>query len=482
MHRALVVVGVSLAAAVAAPPAHADTRHGGQLVEVAGPDGVVRHADLILPTEAFTALGDPISPVIFMNRCRGGCTITSAARDDARTQQSTIPNAPDGTQIAFPAFPFSDAVWDQFMACAREVYSPYNVTVTDVDPGASVVHHEVIVAGTPDLVGLGPTILGIAPVASDCLAKNNNISYDFAANHSPDDVLELCATATHESAHSWGLDHEYDCTDPMTYLTGCGQKFFRNRAIECGEFDGPRACRCGPAQNSHAMILGVFGPGQSTVPPPAVEVISPKDADLVTSGFAVFVSAAGKRGVARLEVWVNGYKWATLTPTDIHASGPFTIAMPTNLPDGVMDLEARAYDDLELYSTTTITVTKGAPCASATTCATGQACDAGRCHWDAPDKQLGDACSFPQECTSSICQDLGAGPVCTHACFTGIAGECPASFECLATGGASGFCLDGTSAPAGCCSAGDASASEVAMHLGLIGLVGAIAFRRRRRR
>jgi MYXO-CTERM domain-containing protein len=486
---AVVLATLALAAvpAFAAPAENSSTvtpLHGGQLVEYSDADGVVRHADVVLPPEAFTAsAGDPISPIIFMNRCKGGCTMKSSARDDARTNQTTIPSVPDGTDVPIPEFPWGDAVWGQFMTCIKDVYSPYNVMVTDVDPGTNVVHHEVIVAGTSADVGLSSNILGIAPVAGDCLPKNNNISYAFAGSYPPSEVLELCATAAQESAHSWGLDHEFDCTDPMTYLSGCGEKFFRNKAVQCGEFSA-RTCNCGGvAQNSHLQILSVFGPGTSTVPAPTIDIISPKNNDVVTNGFSVFANATGLRGVARLEVWVNGYKWATFTPTDIHAGGPFTIAMPTNLPDGVMDLEARAYDDLELYNSTTITVTKGAPCTVATTCATGQACDAGKCHWNAPDKELGDACTFPQECKTAVCQDVGGASVCTQGCFTGIAGQCPTNFECVSAGTASGFCLEGGGGGGGtgCCSAGDDSASEVAMHLGLIGLVGAIVFRRRRR-
>ncbi|MCE9579737.1 MAG: hypothetical protein K8W52_41850 [Deltaproteobacteria bacterium] len=485
--RRILVVAVAGAAIAAPAVAAPGGPHRGQIVEVRGPDGVARHADQYVPPAAFTAsaLGDPISPIIFMNRCTGGCTLTASSRNDARTNETTIPSAPDGTTVQFPAFPFDDATWQAFMACAREVYSPYDVTVTDVDPGTSVIHHEVIVAGTPDLVGLGSSILGIAPVAGDCLPKNNNISFDFAANHTPNDVLELCATATHESAHSWGLDHEFDCTDPMTYLTGCGEKFFRNRTIVCGEFEaqGPRDCACGPGQNSHAIITSVFGAGQTTVPPPTADILSPRNGEAVTAGFSVFVDAHGKRGVARIEVWINGYRWAAYTPPTTYASSPFTIAVPAALPDGILDLEARAYDDLDAYDRTTITVTKGAPCTTADTCATGQVCTDGKCHWDSPTRALGDACAFPQECVSGVCQDLGGGgTVCTQPCFTGIDGQCPASFACASTGGASGFCAEGGGGGTGGCSAGQHSATEVASHLGVIGLVGAIAFRRRRRR
>ena len=168
-------------------------------------------------------------------------------------------------------------------------------------------------------------------------------------------------------------------------------------------------------------------------------IISPKPSDAVTAGFSVFIDASGKRGVDHLEVWLNGYKWGATTPADIHSAGPFTIATGADVPDGIIDIEARAYDDLGLYSAATVTVTKGAPCTSPDTCATGQVCTDGRCKWDPPVKALGEACTFPQECTTSLCQDIGGGNlVCSQPCFTGIMGQCPTSFECVSAGGSAG--------------------------------------------
>ena len=82
----------------------------------------------------------------------------------------------------------------------------------------------------------------------------------------------ICWTAAQETAHALGLDHEYvfsdgtsACNDPMTYRMDCGgQKFFRNKAAQCGEV-GVRTCRCGGSQNSHVKIRGVFGDGTSLI-------------------------------------------------------------------------------------------------------------------------------------------------------------------------------------------------------------------------
>ena len=66
----------------------------------------------------------------------------------------------------------------------------------------------------------------------------------------------------------------------------------------------------------------------------------------------------------------------------------YTLTAPTNVPDGVIDIVAKAYDDLESETdSATVTVTKGAPCADASTCATGQKCEAGKCFWDRADRR-----------------------------------------------------------------------------------------------
>src|SRR5262249_60972693 len=104
-----------------------------------------------------------------------------------------------------------------------------------------------------------------------------------------------------ETAHAWGLDHEYDCTDPMTYLPACGgQRFFRNKDSKCGT-DAPGDCNCdgqcqnsGPTQNSHQRIVGVFGPGTSIVPAPTAALTAPKEHATAGNLFSAKLHAAAK--------------------------------------------------------------------------------------------------------------------------------------------------------------------------------------------
>jgi hypothetical protein len=442
------------------------------------------------------AANEPISNIIYLNRCTGGCMITASTVSSAVTQESRIPQAPPGTKVTVKEFAWGDQAWSDVVQCVKEIYSPFNVQVTDVDPGASVVHHESIVAGTSEDVGIklaGGTLLGRADVNPDHTPKNNAISFVFAnAFGATNRVTEICATVGQETAHAWGLDHEYDCTDPMTYLPACGgQRFFRNKDSKCGT-DAPGECNCdgqcttsGPTQNSHVRILGVFGPGTSIVPGPTATITAPAAGGTVSDAFSVKLDATGKRGVYKLKLILNGYEWATKDISDdgTHGTAPiyatsFVVSAPTGVPDGVIDVEARACDDLDQCGSAKVTVTKGAPCTDAKTCAMGQKCGDGKCYWDPPSLDVGEVCSYPQQCVSGVCLQNA----CSQTCFVGVSGQCPSGTTCKTAQSGQGYCLlsdDGGGG--GCCSASDDSAAQVASQLGVAGVVVAVGFRRRRR-
>jgi MYXO-CTERM domain-containing protein len=401
-------------------------------------------------------------------------------------------------------------MWNDVVQCVKEIYSPFNVQIVDVDPGPTVVHHESIVAGHPTELGIPPPapgaiVLGKAAVNGDHTAKNNDISWVFANAFTlyPTRALQvsqLCSTIGQETAHSWGLDHQWDCTDPMTYLNDCGgQKFFRNQADPCGTGDVPSPqCNCdggcsssGPTQNSHQMILSVFGAGQSIVPGPTVALLTPKDGDPVTNGFIADISSTAKRGTFKVDLILNGYTWATQkvsTDPKGAAKSPiyaptFALNAPMNVPDGVIDVEVRACDDIDQCSSAKATVTKGAPCSDAATqCAKGQKCEAGKCFWDAATGEVGDTCDYPQACKSGICFGATGSTVCTQNCFTGIAGQCPDGFSCQLDATQQGHCLIAAGGGDGCCSASDESTGATLARGGLAGFVMLLVFGRRRRR
>jgi MYXO-CTERM domain-containing protein len=192
--------------------------------------------------------------IIYMNRMGG---IYRPGDNDARTNQSSIPSR---TSQVSP-WNVSAAGWAEVMDCMTEQFARFNVVITDVDPG-NVPHIESVVAGYPQDVGMGQGVGGVSPFTEDCGVIPNSIVFTFAGVYGTA-YRDICETAAQEVSHSFGLDHEYQCKDPMTYLSGCGDKEFQDNLERCGEYSA-RTCWCGgTTQNSVAMLRARLGPRET---------------------------------------------------------------------------------------------------------------------------------------------------------------------------------------------------------------------------
>jgi hypothetical protein len=461
------------------------------------------------PREMFSTPFAQIAPILYLNRCTGGCAVHSGA-NDARTDTSSIPSpgpgAP-GTNNTYALTEFASSLgkvgaladdeWGQLLQCMKEVYSPYNIAVTDVRPGSGQSFHEAFVAGQPGEVGLSSDVLGVAPLANDCSAIDNVISFSFANHHATPSgldgphlrALSICWTAAQESAHAYGLDHEYSfvdgssaCRDPMTYRTDCGgQKFFRNVAANCGE-NSVRACRCGASQNSHLKIQSVFGQATPITGAPTVALTDPATGGGLL-GRGVSLQAGAQRGVDHVDLYFNGFKWAEAPGAAFGSSGQpdpanYTVLVPSSLPNSIVDVKVIAYDDLGTATESgVVTVTKGAACTSAAGCATGQKCEAGKCFWDPAVGEIGERCTYSQYCKSGLCTGTAEQQICTQACVPGSADSCPDGLSCTAQSASTGVCFFSSSA--GCCSV-DHGDSPWWLHGAVSALVLGAMLRRRR--
>ncbi|HEX7842577.1 MAG TPA: MYXO-CTERM sorting domain-containing protein [Kofleriaceae bacterium] len=468
-----------------------------------------RRVTVDTPIETYATPAAQVSQTIYLNRCSGGCTV-HMGNNDARSNTSSIPMVTP--QTPGPAFTIgefvndsggvgaaADAEWAQVVQCMKEVYSPYNVAVTDVKPTSGQSYHEAIIAGLPGDIGLANDILGVAPLASNCSAIDNVISFSFANRHPPGGrVLNICWTAAQESAHAFGLDHEYSfttgyavnghsaCNDPMTYRTTCGgEKFFRNEDANCGE-TATRQCKCGATQNSHTKLLGVFGAGTPITGNPTVMLTAPASGVVLPDRAAnVTLKAGAKRGVASVDLYLNGYKWATAPGTAFGLEGQpnpdqYAILFPADVPRSIVDIKVIAYDDLgSKTESAVVTATYGVPCTTATACAKGQKCEAGKCFWDPPSGKIGDDCSYAQFCESGLCTGTKDQQICTQACTPGVASTCPSDFDCLMSGPGTGVCFF-SSTGGGCCSIGG-DGGTVWAQLGLAAAAFGFVVRRRRR-
>jgi MYXO-CTERM domain-containing protein len=234
----------------------------------AEPRGVfVRGLEHAAP-EHFTphALAAPKHRVVYMNR-QGG-TFTPGTSNSLTNRSSIV-----SYTSSIAPWDVSDEGWQEVMGCMRELWEPFDVEITDIDPGTTP-HIESVVAGRPQDVGMGSGIGGVSPF--DCGIIETSIVFTFARVYGSD-YRSICETAAQEVAHSFGLDHEYMCSDPMTYLSGCGEKSFQPVAAPCGEYSA-RSCSCGGStQNSVELLLAYNGPRPNDPdpedPPPLDDVL-----------------------------------------------------------------------------------------------------------------------------------------------------------------------------------------------------------------
>jgi hypothetical protein len=285
-------------------------------------------------------LVDPVGPqaggapphILFIQRCAGGLELNNGP-DDSINNTSTIPPGP----ATLPDYPFGNDSWQEVMAQTRDIFAPFNIDVTDEDPGTAP-HDEAVVCGDGSEVGAGGAG-GIAPF--NCGIIPNAITFTFpgALGNNPRLIAEVIAQ---EAAHAWGLDHALLCEDPMTYLSGCGNKYYQDVDAECGEFEA-RPCDCGiPTQNSYRHILNAFGPAIPDVDGPVVLITAPLSGTTFAEGegFNVIATITDDSLLTEANLYVNGQ----LVQADTSAPWGWQI---NNVPTGLFAIEVVATDEYE---------------------------------------------------------------------------------------------------------------------------------------
>ncbi|MBX3159146.1 MAG: hypothetical protein KF773_24470 [Deltaproteobacteria bacterium] len=408
---------------------------------------------------AIPAPAEPSSRIVYMRRCPlGGCIINPGG-EDSRNDQSSIAGAPR----TISRFKQSDLVWDQLMSCMRATYAPFNVAITDIDPG-NVPHYEHVVGGNsstelnPQLTGAG----GVSPFTCGDIPNAMTFTFDV---YGPDPE-QLCWTAAQEVAHAFGLEHEINDKDPLTYLSGPLPKRFQPTDTPCGEFQA-RPCDCGGLiQNSFRYILDMFGPGVPT--PPQVTIKSPAAGKKVQPRFVVRVEAIDDTAVEKVELFIDGVKGTE------SMKAPYKLIAPDGIAEGPHTLEVRATDIQGTPASSTIDVVMGPPCTASKGCDGNDVCVMGVCLAGPGEPGgMGNFCQAPTECISNQClADTTGNMYCVEGC-DGSSGSCPDGFSCLAS---ANVCWP--AADSGCCQSNGSATGPTLFGLGVL----AALIRRRRAR
>lgn len=425
-----------------------------------------------------TAPGGLRSKTIFLNNCKrnGGCSIVPGS-ENSRTNRSTVARR---TSLV-PPFAFSDTIWNKTVECVKKTYARFDIIVTDVDPcpdpnaGCTFEHWETVVAGSPADISYNGNAAGVSPFDfQNCSVIDNSITYAFADVIGPD-VDELCWTIAQETAHSFGLDHEFLGEDPMTYLQSPPHKEFQDVEAQCGEFSA-RQCYCGfNRRNSVRELRAMFGAAPPS--PPVVTIRSPRNGEAVEPGFPIAVEVADDQGIAQVELIVDGRSIITLQ------SGPFAFNGPGDLMSGAHTVEVRATDWNGTPGSGNVSVIIGEACEIPGDCAgigENYTCVGGRCvAGPGAPGGLGEDCDAPTDCNSGVCATKGGENHCAEPCTLGSS-ECPSGFLCESDGAGGGLCWPGTEGGCLGCSTDGQSGPLAPIGIGLV--LGALFLRRRSRK
>ncbi len=215
--------------------------------------------------ETVAALDEGPRPrLVYLNKDGG---VFSPGRNDSTANESTLVQG----ETEIPPYPGSAKDFAEVVSCVERRFARFDIDFTTEDPGAAP-HIEAVLGGHPCQLGLNERVRGVAPLANNCSVVERAVVYAFAENIK--DVTTACEVTAHEIGHALGLDHEYLCDDPMTYLS-CGHRSFQDVDAACGTTES-RDCACSETQNTVEHLFSVLGEREGAdLEPPLVSVLSP---------------------------------------------------------------------------------------------------------------------------------------------------------------------------------------------------------------
>ena len=284
-------------------------------------------------TLSIAALGD--TQIVYLNR--RGAILTPGA-NDSRTNRSSIIKA----AANIPAWQTSTRDWNEVVDCVKGMFAPFNIDVVQNDPG-DVPHIESVIGGKSTDLGFPVGVAGLSPFTSRCDVIPNAIVYTFVESLPSESPQLVCEITAQEIAHSFGLDHQFLCTDPMSYQWCEQDKSFQDEFSSCGEFE-ERSCKvermydCGRSvQNSYQELAKRVGLRNGSVFP-KIEAVGFSQGDFLKGGDLIEINASDDRSITSVEFSLGNYK-------ETSTKAPYEFRIPLDVKLGAQTLAFNAVDD-----------------------------------------------------------------------------------------------------------------------------------------
>lgn len=177
----------------------------------------------------------------------------------------------------------------------QQYVDAYNIVLTTNRPPDFLPYTMAVVGGTAGQAGLQGAC-GVANVQCDGL-RRNHVSLNFSES-CPGGVADIIGQ---ETSHNWGLEHTDNPTDILYPTVTGGFKEYVDSCmdivsnggnpVQCG-YVHDEYCASGEQQNSHAEMLGVFGPRTPDTQDPQVLSTFPADGAQVSASESFIVTAS----------------------------------------------------------------------------------------------------------------------------------------------------------------------------------------------
>jgi len=191
---------------------------------------------------------------------QGGGSYSPGATDARANTAEVLPGT---AAVDVQPYPWAPVRWDNMVLCVKNGLAPFDVQVTEDDPGTAD-HWEMVLTTSSHSMGLADGLWTASPLT--CGLIPDGISFIFAGTLGTSSELS-CMAVLSEFGHLQGLEHVIACDDVMGEEPGCDLedpgRSYTDKDAHCG-ITGPTSCMCdrGPAetQNSWQGMIDALGP------------------------------------------------------------------------------------------------------------------------------------------------------------------------------------------------------------------------------